>query len=273
MTDEGLSSSAQGKYASANGIDVYYEEHGSGPPLLLLHGGMATAQAWEPHVKRLASHFRVLIPDGRGRGRTRNPTGQLSYRLLTDDTAAFIQALGLEQTFVCGWSDGGQVALELGMRYPGIARACVVAGAWKEMSAGYFRSLRAIGFEAPGVVNLEQMNQTIPGMVAMWRELHAGQGADGWRELLLAISTLWLTPIVYTDADFARISTPTLILLGDRDEMIPVEQAVAMLRLIPGAELAIVPAGDHSLVRSKAEAVVNIVLEFLLRRGLHGRDA
>ena len=86
---------------------------------------------------------------------------------MTDDAAALIRALGLEQPFVFGWSDGGQVALELGMRYPGLAKAIVVGGAWKEQSEGYFRSLKAIGFERPGAVNLEQMEQVIPGVLTI----------------------------------------------------------------------------------------------------------
>src|SRR4026209_1320768 len=110
--------SLKGSYVKANGLNMYYEEYGSGEPLVLLHGGMRTGKNFEHLIPAFSKHFRVIAPDSRGHGRTDNPSGEFSYRLMADDMAAFIDALKLNQPSICGWSDGGQIALELGMHYP-----------------------------------------------------------------------------------------------------------------------------------------------------------
>src|SRR5436305_5943094 len=85
----------QGHYIRANGLDIYYEERGQGQPLLLIHGGALTGQSWQPYLAAFAEHYRVITPDTRGHGRTANPTGSMSFRLLVDDVAALAQALDL----------------------------------------------------------------------------------------------------------------------------------------------------------------------------------
>src|SRR5262245_22536541 len=114
MTTE-QNSTQPGPYIHANGIDIYYEEYGSGYPLLLIHGGTLDHTMWEQHIPIFAQHFRVIAPDSRGHGRTKNPLDRMTYRLLADDMAALIQALGLDQPFVCGFSDGGQITMEIAL--------------------------------------------------------------------------------------------------------------------------------------------------------------
>jgi pimeloyl-ACP methyl ester carboxylesterase len=114
------------------GHTLRYEERGTGTPLVLIHGGLASSALWEPHLPDLADDFRVITPDSRGHGRSTNPSGQLSYTQLADDVAALIAALGLVRPVVGGYSDGGQVALELGARHPGTAGALIVGAAYPE---------------------------------------------------------------------------------------------------------------------------------------------
>ena len=121
MAQASRSATQHGQYARANGLKMYYEERGSGPPLILLHGGTATSSMWEPQIPFFIQHFRVITPDSRGHGKTNNPTGEFSYRLMADDVVGFIQGLGLTKPLICGYSDGGQIVLEIGMRYPGLA--------------------------------------------------------------------------------------------------------------------------------------------------------
>jgi len=77
-----------GTHIEANGLRVYYEVHSGGKPLLLIHGGTATSQAWASHLPAFAEHFRIFTPDSRGHGSTDNPTGELGYRVMADDVAA-----------------------------------------------------------------------------------------------------------------------------------------------------------------------------------------
>jgi pimeloyl-ACP methyl ester carboxylesterase len=133
-----------GAYADANGLRVYYEVHGEGEPLMLLHGGTATSQSWASHLPAFTEHFRVFAPDSRGHGRTDNPTGELGYREMAEDIAALIDALDLRRPLVLGYSDGGQIALELGIRYPGLAGALVLGGTQFRFSEAYLRDARTL---------------------------------------------------------------------------------------------------------------------------------
>lgn len=263
-------STQQGHYVEANGLKIYYEEYGTGEPLLLIHGATLTAQSWQAHAAAFAQHFRVVVPDSRGHGRTKNPQAALSYRLMADDLAALVQALGLHQPLICGFSDGGQIALELGMHYPNLAKALVVVGAWYTFSEQYRNGITAWGITGPGVVELDQMQKNMPDLIDFWRTAHAPLGGpDYWQTLLQSISTLFWTPLAYTADDFRKITTATLLLLGDRDEFIPVEEAMAMFRLLPQAELAILSNATHGATVSGPSGVnplfMSIVLDFLLR--------
>jgi pimeloyl-ACP methyl ester carboxylesterase len=227
---------------------------------------MAIGSIFQPQIPVFSKHFRVIAPDSRGHGKTDNPSGNLSYRLMADDMAAFMDALGLEQPSVCGWSDGGQIALELGMHYPERISCMVVGAAWYRFSRTYQELLGAMGFEAPGSVNIERIKQSLPQLAGLWQLWHSSiHGPNYWETLATQISTMWWTPLNYTADDFQKIEIPTLILVGDRDQMIPVEEAVEMYRLIPEAELTVVPHSDHSLPRMRAEMFSTIVMDFLLR--------
>ncbi len=133
---------AEGKFVNANGLDIYYQEYGKGRPLILLHGATDTHKLWKPFIPEFSKFFRVITPDTRGHGRTLNPAGELSYQVMADDLAEFIQDLDLEKPFMFGYSDGGQTALDFGMRYPDIPGALVIGGAWYQFSAEYQDSLR-----------------------------------------------------------------------------------------------------------------------------------
>lgn len=258
--------SPNGHYVQANGLNMYYEEYGSGEPLVLIHGGTGSNKRFEPHIPTLSKHFRVIAPDFRGHGQTDNPSEEFSYRLLADDMAAFINALKLSKPLVCGWSDGGQIALELGMNYPDIMSCMIVGAAWYKFSETYLNAIRASGFEAPGVVNIEMIKREFPDWVEMLNSLHSpAHESDYWETLLPQLSVMWLTPLNYTTEDFQKIKIPALVLVGDRDPTVPVEEASEMYQLIHGAELVIVPNADHSLPAARAELFTMIVLDFLSR--------
>lgn len=266
MTAPERTGTQTGRYVQANGLDIYYEEQGEGQPLLLIHGGALTGESWQPYLGAFAERFRVITPDSRGHGRTNNPTGGLSFRLLADDLVALAQALDLHKPLVYGYSDGGQVALEIGMRYPDLPGAIVVGGAHLELSEGSREWVRSIlGDERSPDVDLEKFERENPGFAAMLQQVH---GAEGWKRLLRQIKPMWSAPLNYTADDFARVTAPTLVLLGDRDGFVPVEDGVAMYRLLPNAELAVVPAAEHTdfiFSLAKVALLQPLVLDFLLR--------
>lgn len=255
----------QRRYVSANGLNIYYEEYGSGRPLILLHGGTLTSSMWRPYLAAFASHFRVITPDSRGHGRTDNPDGEFSYRAMAEDVVAFIQALELVRPLIFGYSDGGQAALELGMHHPGLAGALVIGAAWYKFSKTYADWLKASGFEGPGMVNFRQIIRQEPKLVDLWKEEHSWiDDPDYWQTLLIQISTMWWTPLDYSAGDFQEITEPTLVLLGDRDGLVELEQAVGIYRHIPKAELAILPNGTH--MNPNPKLLTQTVLDFLIRQ-------
>ena len=253
-------------YIEANGIRVYYEAHGEGEPLLLVHGGTATSRSWSSHLPAFTEHFRIIAPDSRGHGRTDNPAGELDYRVMADDLAAVITALGLQRPLVLGYSDGGQIVLELGMRYPGLAGALVLGGTQYGFSEAYLEDARALlGITDGEEVDLGTLEREQPEFVAYLREAHAHvYGPEYWRTYIKQIAALWLTPLRYTSEDLAAVTDPVLILVGDRDGACTVE-APELFRLLPDAELAVAPGADHGFIEAKASLFDALALDFLLR--------
>jgi pimeloyl-ACP methyl ester carboxylesterase len=255
-----------GAYIEANGLRVYYEVHGEGEPLLLLHGGTATSQSWVSHLPAFAEHFQVFTPDSRGHGRTDNPSGELSYRLMADDVAALVGVLGLQRPLVLGYSDGGQIALELGMRYAGLARALVLGGTQFRFSEGYLEDARALlGITEGEEVDTGKLKREQPDFVSYLREAHAHvYGPAYWKDYLKQIATLWLTPLRYSPDDLAAITDPVLVLVGDRDGACT-KEAPELFRLLPDAELAVAPGSDHGFIEAKSDLFDALSIDFLLR--------
>ena len=268
MTATEQPESQRGQYIQANGLDIYYEEHGQsqGKPLILIHGGGLTADSWGPYLAAFAERYRVITPDTRGHGRTNNPTGTMSYRLLADDVAALVQALGLEKPLIYGYSDGGQVELELGMHYPDLAQSLVIGGAYLELTGESLGALRSMlgDLDSPDV-DFEAFERENPGFAGMLKHNH---GPDGWKALLKQVKPMWSARLNYSSDDLARIVAPTLVLLGDRDDLVPVDEAVRMYRALPNTELVVVPNANHGDLIFSAEKiglVQPIILDFLSR--------
>jgi pimeloyl-ACP methyl ester carboxylesterase len=253
-------------YIEANGLRVYYEVYGEGEPLLLLHGGTATSRSWASHLPAFTEHFRVFAPDSRGHGRTDNPTGELGYRAMADDVAALVDALGLRRPLVLGYSDGGQIALELGMRYPGLARGLVLGGTQFRFSEAYLEDARALlGVTDGEEVDTGKLEREQPDFVAYLREAHGHvYGPEYWKPYVKQLASLWLTPLHYTSEDFAAVTDPVLLLVGDRDGVCT-EESAELFRLLPDAELAIAPDSDHGFIEAKAVLFDALALDFLVR--------
>ena len=252
-------------YISANGINIYYQEGGTGPSLILLHGGTDTHKFWNPFTSRFSEHFRVITPDSRGHGRTINTADKLSYQLMADDLVAFIQELNLERPHIFGYSDGGQVALDFGMRYQDMAAALVIGGAWYRFSKEYQNALKKAGFDGPGTVNFEILDKnSYPGWIDRMRAAHPNPDPDYYQILLRDISRMWWTALDYQPEDFQKINVPTLILMAENDEMIPLPEAREMAELIPGAELAVISEATHNDIVKDGSQALDIVLNFLL---------
>ena len=264
MSQADTSVTHPGQYIQVNGLNMYYEEYGNGMPLILLHGGTSTSRTWQPFLSTFVPHFWVITPDSRAHGRTNNPAGIFSYQLMADDVAAFIQALNLTKPLIFGYSDGDQITMDSGIPYPNLTGPLLIGAAWYKFSQTYLNSLKAAGFESPDIVNIERIQREAPEWVDELKKDHTrNDDPDYWQTLLKQISTMWWTPLDYTEEDFQKISVSTLILLGDRDGSIELQQAVEMYHLIKNAELLILPNATHFSALN--ELSMRLVLDFMLR--------
>src|SRR5438270_820983 len=118
-----------GQYADVNGINLYFETHGAGRPLILLHGGLGSGEMFEPILPQLAECHEVVTVDLQGHGRTADIDRPIDVRLMADDIAALIDHLGLDHPDIVGYSLGGGVALHAAAKYPAKARRLVAASA------------------------------------------------------------------------------------------------------------------------------------------------
>lgn len=259
-----------GRCVEINGARLYYEEQGAGDPLLLLHGGLTSSASWAGVIPRLATRFRVIAPDSRGHGHSSNPAGRMSYGAIAEDTVGLIGVLELERSFIAGWSDGGQVALEIGLRAPDIARALVVGAAFFDFGEGFRESVRAtFGIDASGAIDVGRIEAALGASLPGIRAIYPGD-AEAWAEFLRQTVQMWLEYPGLTEDDFRRIQTPSLVIAGDRDDFVPVEVAAAMSRMLANAELAICPHAGHDLPSTHATWFVETVLDFLGRQAAAG---
>jgi pimeloyl-ACP methyl ester carboxylesterase len=272
---------SQGQRVHANGIDIHYLDQGQGEPLVLLHGGVVSTNpiwagvpvAYAGHLDRLAEHFRVIAPDTRGCGRTAHTDGPIGFDLLADDVAALIEALGLERPLVAGFSEGAIIATVLGIRHPEAIRAIVNHAGFDafDPQAPTIATMRQILGGSPDATapdpdaaarGFEASEQMRPMLELMQRDQDSGQGEGHWRTYLRLSWDRCTQPPGYTHADLAKITVPTLILVGDRDDFCTVEQAVAAYRQLTDGELAILPGHGHYI----PPAAIETTVEFLARR-------
>ena len=245
-----------GDYVDAGGVRTYYEVHGTGEPLVLLHGGLCTVETLDGLTPVLAEQYRVYTPERRGHGRTPDVAGPLTYQNMAADTIAWMDALGLRGTRLVGFSDGGNVALEVALRRPDLVAKLVVMGA----------AARLDGF-VPEQIELARRwrGKPSPPIFGQFKSLYGAVSPDGpdHFEVMFAKSgEMWHSDWSMTGEQLATIGAPALVVLAD-DDVLTVEHAAAMARELGDAQLAVVPGTSHGLPFEKPDLVNRLILDFL----------
>lgn len=200
----------QGSYASVNGLRMYYEIHGAGQPLVLLHGGVGGIEMFGPNLPALAKTRRVIAADLQAHGRTADIDRPLRFELMADDIAALMKHLGIEQADVMGYSLGGGVAMQTAIRHPGLVRKLVVVSAAFNRDGWYPEVLAAMaqmGPEAAAAMKQSPLYQLYPRVD--WPRLFTKLGEllrqdFDWSKEVAAIRAPMM--IVFADADAVRLA-------------------------------------------------------------------
>jgi pimeloyl-ACP methyl ester carboxylesterase len=227
----------------ANGLDIGYEVHGAGPPLVMLHGATSSGREdFAAQIPSLSRAFLLHIPDARGHGSTRWDAAEgFRYDWLVDDLLAFVDALGLSTFHVIGFSMGAMTALQFASRQPERLRTLVVVGITTQREP---RASVAARLMDPARIDREDS--------AWARELDArhdpGQGPGAWRRLLPAIAADVRVQPLLTPRELRRIEVPTLVACGDRDPFVPVDHAWGLQRQLPDGRLFVAPDCGHEVM-------------------------
>jgi pimeloyl-ACP methyl ester carboxylesterase len=220
-----------GRRAELDGIQIYYETFGRGPPVLVVHGGKSRLETMHNQIVALASDHFVVAPDSRGHGRSTDGPGPLHYDDMAADMIALMDRLHIAKADVVGWSDGGIIGLDMAMRRPDRIGRLVVIGA----------NFDVRGLEASG-----QPGSRIDAIAAAHRIFHRLQLAASPRQRARDEKDveLWRAEPHFAPADLARIRCPVLVLAGEHD-VVRREHTDALAAAIPGAREIILRGEDH----------------------------
>jgi pimeloyl-ACP methyl ester carboxylesterase len=249
-------------YLSVNGINMYYEIHGEGEPLVLIHGGGSTiTTSFGRLLPLLANHHKIIAVELQAHGHTTDRDASESFEQDADDVAALVKGLAINKTSILGFSNGGNTAMQIAIRHPGLVNKLILASTFYKREAffqGFFEGMKTATIDVmPKILRdaFLQVNDDETRLLNMFNK-------DKERMLNF---TDWKDELV------ASIQAPTLIISGDRDVVSP-SHAVAMSEVIHRARLMILPAEHGSYLgsaesapptKAMLELTVSIINDFL----------
>ena len=247
----GMTSSAKTGYAPVNGLKLYYEVHGTGEPLILLHGGLGSIEMFAELLPAFSQTLRVIAADLQGHGRTGDIDRPITYESLGDDIAALMKNLGIEKADVMGYSLGAGTGLQMTIRHPGAVRKLVLVSTVFKRDGWYPEILAAMAQLGPAVA--EQLKQS-PFYQTYSR---IAPNPANWPVLVTKMGNMLRKDFDWSK-DIAAMQAPTMLVFGDADSMRPAH-VVEFFELLGGgkkdggwdgsgisrARLAILPGLTH----------------------------
>ena len=233
-----------------NDIEMYYEVHGVGEPLILLHGFFCTSQQWKHFIPEFQERFQLIIPDLRGHGRTTNPSDELTARQVALDIYELLEHLNIEHIKVMGFSAGGEVLLHMATQQPERIQSMILEGTTpyvtkecREIKARF--TIEDVPFRQNHIYGEAQVRKLFEQFVAQ---------KDSYDD------------VNFTKSDLSTIHAKTLIIHGDRDSLFPVEVALYMYEAIPASYLWVIPNAGHALVLGDhADDIKRVALDFFTK--------
>jgi len=238
-------------YAAVGRVRIWYAEFGRGAPVILLHGGLANASYWGLQVPPLAKHYRVVVMDSRGHGRSTRDAEPFGYDLMAADVLALMDHLAIRKAAIVGWSDGAIVGLDIAIHHP-------------ERLTGLFAF--AANSDPGGVADVAAspvFNAFVARAEREYRRLSPTPTA--FAAFRAEIGAMWATQPHFTPEQLGGITVPVWIVDGDHDEAIHREDTEFMAAHIPGAGLLIQPEVSHFSFLQDPQQFNDDVLRFLAR--------
>lgn len=227
-----------------NGIRLYFETYGKGPPMLLLHGNGQSISAVRHQIAFFSAQYRVVAPDNRGHGQSQLGEGRLTYEQMAEDMNALLDELNLKQVCVLGWSDGGILGLLLAINHPDKVGKLAIMGANLNPAGAYDWARTWVA---------EQDKQA----AAM---LARGDTSQPWPVYRQYFDLLGKQPNIEV-AKLKRVSAPTLVMAGDKD-VIRDEHTIEIFHALPKAHLCIFPGATHMIPEEDPELFNRTVERF-----------
>jgi pimeloyl-ACP methyl ester carboxylesterase len=271
--------------ARIGSIDLYYEEHGRGDPLLCIMGLAADSRAWMFQLPDFAKRYRTVVFDNRGVGRSAKPAGPYTIHEMADDAAGLLDVLGIARAHVLGVSMGGMIAQELALRHSERVRGLVLCCTYPEPDADIERqrhfSVTQLGGSVTGdgeiridlstldpfmffqhllprVFNQAFIDSELPKLMQLFGgALEYGFSLEAILGQVAAVMGHRATDRLH------QIAAPTLVLTGDADLLIPPGNSDVLARNIPGAKLVKIAGGSHGFNFETPDVFNREVLDFL----------
>jgi pimeloyl-ACP methyl ester carboxylesterase len=255
-------------YAPVDGLKMYYEIHGAGQPLILIHGGLGSTGMFDPILPALSKGREVIAVDLQGHGRTADIERPMSFEAMADDVAALIRYLKIDKADVMGYSVGGEVALRVAIQHPDVVRKLVIVSAAFRRD-GWYPEIIA-GMTQMGPASAAQMKQT--PMYQSYSQI--APRPEDWTALNTKLGEMLRKDYDWS-SEVQTIQVPTLLVFGDADA-VRTAHAVEFFELLGGgrkdagwdgsgmstARLAILPGVTHYTIFA-SPALVSTVVPFL----------
>jgi pimeloyl-ACP methyl ester carboxylesterase len=232
------------------GAKIFYTIYGKGDPVVLLHGGLGNSEHFGFQLPALVDKFQVIAIDSRGQGRSTKGKGTITYDQMAADVIAVLDKLAIKRASVVGWSDGGEVALKLGIGFADRVERLFVFGANYDANGSKSRSTPSTTFAAYSV---------------KCRSDYARLAKSGvpYHGLVDALLPLWRGPTGITKDQLRSIKAPVMMADGDHDEVIMLDQIEEMAKLIPNAQLKVFQDASHFALWQDPENFNAAMVEFL----------
>jgi pimeloyl-ACP methyl ester carboxylesterase len=249
MTVDNEGETGMGTYVQLGAVKTWYDERGTGDPLVLTHGGMVDSRWFAPNLDPLAGRFHVYLPELRGHGHTPDVEGPMSYQLMADDLVAFLETVVREPADLVGHSTGAFVSMLVAMQRPELVKRLVL------VSCGFSKAGEAVPDAEWDV------DQIFEFLGASYGEV-SPDGIDHFKVVATKVGEMAAAEPHLQPSELAAVTQRTLLMVAD-DDIITLPHEVEMYDALPNAEFAVVPGTSHFLTQEKPALVNAILLDFL----------